>query len=197
MAFPPKRGLEAIRLLAQTEAIFLDPVYTGKAMSALLSHIRTGVFTPRRVSGLHSHRGHAVALRQSWFDPPKFVNESAPGAAAETARFADVAVVGSGISGRSDFLTYEIPASLASIVERGLVVWAPVRDRLVTAIVFGTHDDVPEFDTRMLLGGDIRLRLSELQLDSAAWIATNRRHTSAQPPRCFCLQDCPIACSSS
>ena len=99
------------------------------------------------------------------------MNESAPGAAAETARFADVAVVGSGISGRRDFLTYEIPASLASIVERGLVVWAPVRDRLVTAIVFGTHDDEPEFDTKMLLGGDIRLRLSELQLESAAWIA--------------------------
>ena len=39
---PTKEGLEAIRLLARTEAIFLDPVYSGKAMAALLSHVRAG-----------------------------------------------------------------------------------------------------------------------------------------------------------
>ena len=33
---------EAIRLVAQTEGIFLDPVYTGKAMAALIDHIRDG-----------------------------------------------------------------------------------------------------------------------------------------------------------
>lgn len=35
-------GLEAIRLLAQTEAILLDPVYSGKAMAAMLAAIRAG-----------------------------------------------------------------------------------------------------------------------------------------------------------
>ena len=39
---PTSEGLEAIRLLARTEAIFLDPVYSGKAMAALLSHVRGG-----------------------------------------------------------------------------------------------------------------------------------------------------------
>ena len=34
--------LEAIRLAARTEAIFLDPVYTGKAMSGLIGEIRKG-----------------------------------------------------------------------------------------------------------------------------------------------------------
>ena len=35
-------SLEAIHLLARTEAVFLDPVYTGKAMSALIDHVRAG-----------------------------------------------------------------------------------------------------------------------------------------------------------
>ncbi|HEY8885247.1 MAG TPA: pyridoxal-phosphate dependent enzyme, partial [Chloroflexota bacterium] len=34
--------LEAIRLLARTEGVFLDPVYTGKAMSGLIGEIRKG-----------------------------------------------------------------------------------------------------------------------------------------------------------
>ena len=35
---------EAIRLLARTDAIFLDPVYTGKSMSGLIGEIRKGRF---------------------------------------------------------------------------------------------------------------------------------------------------------
>jgi 1-aminocyclopropane-1-carboxylate deaminase/D-cysteine desulfhydrase-like pyridoxal-dependent ACC family enzyme len=34
-------GLEAIRLLARTEGILLDPVYTGKALAALMHDVRT------------------------------------------------------------------------------------------------------------------------------------------------------------
>jgi 1-aminocyclopropane-1-carboxylate deaminase/D-cysteine desulfhydrase-like pyridoxal-dependent ACC family enzyme len=37
-----KRGIEAIKLLARTEGILLDPVYSGKGMSALIDHIQTG-----------------------------------------------------------------------------------------------------------------------------------------------------------
>lgn len=39
---PTQAGLEAIRSVAQSEAILLDPVYTGKAMSALIAHIESG-----------------------------------------------------------------------------------------------------------------------------------------------------------
>ena len=39
---PTESGDEAVDLVAKTEAIFLDPVYTGKAMGALIDHIRTG-----------------------------------------------------------------------------------------------------------------------------------------------------------
>jgi 1-aminocyclopropane-1-carboxylate deaminase/D-cysteine desulfhydrase-like pyridoxal-dependent ACC family enzyme len=35
-------GLDALRLVARTEGIVLDPVYTAKAMSGLIDHIRSG-----------------------------------------------------------------------------------------------------------------------------------------------------------
>ena len=38
-------GAEAIRLVAQTEGIFLDPVYSGKAMAGLINHVRHGRLT--------------------------------------------------------------------------------------------------------------------------------------------------------
>jgi 1-aminocyclopropane-1-carboxylate deaminase/D-cysteine desulfhydrase-like pyridoxal-dependent ACC family enzyme len=34
--------LEAIRLVARTEGLLLDPVYSGKAMAALLTAVRDG-----------------------------------------------------------------------------------------------------------------------------------------------------------
>jgi 1-aminocyclopropane-1-carboxylate deaminase/D-cysteine desulfhydrase-like pyridoxal-dependent ACC family enzyme len=37
---PTKEGLDAIRLVAKTEGIFLDPIYTGKAMAAILDLIQ-------------------------------------------------------------------------------------------------------------------------------------------------------------
>ena len=39
---PTPAGLEAIRLVARSEGLLMDPVYTSKAMSALIDHIRTG-----------------------------------------------------------------------------------------------------------------------------------------------------------
>jgi L-cysteate sulfo-lyase len=64
-------GLEAIRLLARTEAVFLDPVYTGKAMAGLLAHVRSGAI-PADESVVFVHTGggpsifaHAAALAES------------------------------------------------------------------------------------------------------------------------------------
>ena len=52
---------EAILLLARTEAIFLDPVYSGKAMSALIDHVRTGQIEPSETV-VFLHTGGATAL---------------------------------------------------------------------------------------------------------------------------------------
>jgi D-cysteine desulfhydrase family pyridoxal phosphate-dependent enzyme len=54
-------GLEAIRLLARTEGIFLDPVYTGKVMAGLIDHIRTGEIGPDETV-MFLHTGGAPAL---------------------------------------------------------------------------------------------------------------------------------------
>ena len=57
---PTKACIEAIRLLAQTEAIFLDPVYTGKAMSGLIDLIRKDRFT-KKDTVLFIHTGGVAA----------------------------------------------------------------------------------------------------------------------------------------
>ncbi len=43
---PTPAGLEAIDLVARTEAILLDPVYTSKGFSALVRHVRDGDIPP-------------------------------------------------------------------------------------------------------------------------------------------------------
>lgn len=43
-AIPSSEMLEAVMLLAQTEAILADPVYTGKALAGMISLIRSGYF---------------------------------------------------------------------------------------------------------------------------------------------------------
>ena len=35
-------GREAMRMLARTEAVILDPVYSSKAMAGLIDHVRKG-----------------------------------------------------------------------------------------------------------------------------------------------------------
>ena len=58
---PTPEGLEAIRTVARTEGILIDPVYTGKAMSALFQHIRDGRLPGDRPV-LFVHTGGAPAL---------------------------------------------------------------------------------------------------------------------------------------
>jgi 1-aminocyclopropane-1-carboxylate deaminase/D-cysteine desulfhydrase-like pyridoxal-dependent ACC family enzyme len=39
---PSPEGVEAIRLVARTEGVFLDPTYTAKAMAGLIADVRAG-----------------------------------------------------------------------------------------------------------------------------------------------------------
>jgi 1-aminocyclopropane-1-carboxylate deaminase/D-cysteine desulfhydrase-like pyridoxal-dependent ACC family enzyme len=52
---------EAIALAAQTEVLFLDPTYTGKAMAALIARLRRGEFSAERTV-LFWHTGGQVNL---------------------------------------------------------------------------------------------------------------------------------------
>jgi L-cysteate sulfo-lyase len=58
---PTDASREAIDLLARTEAIFLDPTYTAKAMAGLLARVRAGEFHERQ-DVLFWHTGGQVAL---------------------------------------------------------------------------------------------------------------------------------------
>jgi D-cysteine desulfhydrase family pyridoxal phosphate-dependent enzyme len=53
-------SLEAIELLARSEALFLDPTYTAKAMAGLIARIRAGEFSGQDV--LFWHTGGQVGL---------------------------------------------------------------------------------------------------------------------------------------
>ncbi len=47
--------IEAVHMLARTEGILLDPVYTGKIMAGLIGLARKGFFKPdERVLFLHT-----------------------------------------------------------------------------------------------------------------------------------------------
>jgi D-cysteine desulfhydrase family pyridoxal phosphate-dependent enzyme len=60
-AEPTEGGIEAVRLLARSEAIFLDHVYTGKAMAALIAHVRNGQLGPDdSVVFLHTGGGPSI-----------------------------------------------------------------------------------------------------------------------------------------
>jgi D-cysteine desulfhydrase family pyridoxal phosphate-dependent enzyme len=57
---PSAASTEAIGLLARTEALFLDPVYTAKAMAGLLDYVRSGRLSHETI--LFWHTGGLPAL---------------------------------------------------------------------------------------------------------------------------------------
>ena len=58
---PSKAGQEALHLLARTEAILLDPVYSAKAMAALIADVRGGRY-PAGSSVVFIHTGGVPAI---------------------------------------------------------------------------------------------------------------------------------------
>lgn len=60
-SLPNPGMIEAVHLLARTEAVLLDPVYTGKAMAGMIDLYRRGVFA-KDETALFLHTGGAPAL---------------------------------------------------------------------------------------------------------------------------------------
>ncbi len=58
---PTQAGIEMIKLMARTEGVFLDPVYTSKAMSALYDHVKKGEVSSKDVV-IFLHTGGTPAL---------------------------------------------------------------------------------------------------------------------------------------
>ncbi len=60
-SLPTESMIEAVKLLAQTESILLDPVYSGKAMAGLIDLIRKDHFAPG-ANVMFLHTGGSPAL---------------------------------------------------------------------------------------------------------------------------------------
>jgi D-cysteine desulfhydrase len=60
-SLPTREMVEAVRLLARSEGILLDPVYSGKAMAGLIALARSGAFTGERVLFLHTGGAPSLA----------------------------------------------------------------------------------------------------------------------------------------
>jgi 1-aminocyclopropane-1-carboxylate deaminase/D-cysteine desulfhydrase-like pyridoxal-dependent ACC family enzyme len=58
---PSPEGLAALRLLAQSEGILIDPVYTSKAMAKVIADVRSGQLS-KQAPVLFVHTGGAPAL---------------------------------------------------------------------------------------------------------------------------------------
>jgi D-cysteine desulfhydrase family pyridoxal phosphate-dependent enzyme len=63
---PTRECLEAIALLARTEGILVDPCYTGKALAALIAHVRSGVLAADETV-VFLHTGGAPGMFTSEF----------------------------------------------------------------------------------------------------------------------------------
>jgi D-cysteine desulfhydrase len=74
-SLPTPEMVAAVRMLAQTEGVLLDPVYTGKAMAGLIGLVGRGAFLPHeRVLFVHtggspSLHAYAPALRDPALQP--------------------------------------------------------------------------------------------------------------------------------
>ncbi len=67
-ALPTAEAREALELVARTEGLFLDPVYTAKAMAGLIDHIRAGELDPSRpVVFLHTGGTPALFAFNDWY----------------------------------------------------------------------------------------------------------------------------------
>jgi len=60
-SLPTDSMIEAVRMLAETEAILMDPVYTGKAIAGLIDLVRKGFFDQDEKI-LFIHTGGSPAL---------------------------------------------------------------------------------------------------------------------------------------
>jgi len=64
---PTEEGLEAIRVVARTEGVLLDPTYSGKVMSGLIRLIhQQHLDSDSRIVFLHSGGGPILFARSSF-----------------------------------------------------------------------------------------------------------------------------------
>ncbi len=87
-------------------------------------------------------------------------------------RYADVAIPTSGATHGKSVYTYSIPEEFRGKVERGHLVWIPLRKRTEVGLVARVHDETPDFALRPLTAiVEPEFQLTEQQMTLAEWIA--------------------------
>jgi 1-aminocyclopropane-1-carboxylate deaminase/D-cysteine desulfhydrase-like pyridoxal-dependent ACC family enzyme len=67
---PTNESVEMVKLMARKEGIYLDPIYTGKALAAIREHIRQGQLTANdTVLFLHTGGNPALFAYKEFLDP--------------------------------------------------------------------------------------------------------------------------------
>jgi primosomal protein N' (replication factor Y) len=96
--------------------------------------------------------------------PPAPLREALP--------YAEVAINGTYGGDRRITLTYAIPARLRGRIDRGQLIWAPLKQKLVLGVIVATHEQEPDFAARPIHAPvEPEFRLSPHQLALAAWMA--------------------------
>ena len=95
-----------------------------------------------------------------------------PAPLCEALPYAEVAINGTYGGDRRITLTYEIPARLRGRIDRGQLIWAPLKQKLVLGVIVATHAQEPDFAARPIHAPvEPEFRLSPHQLTLAAWMA--------------------------
>ena len=76
-AIPSAEGNAAIRMMAENEGLFLDPVYTGKAFAGVIKLAREGKFRPRTTSSSSIPAARAACSQSTWIwtEQRKFIHQ--------------------------------------------------------------------------------------------------------------------------
>ena len=86
--------LEAVRCLARTEGLLLDPVYSGKAFAGLLCDIKNGFYHPGDKRPVCHDRWHAGLVRVSGGVSCVIDEMNSPGAGGGSAGTLDFFITG-------------------------------------------------------------------------------------------------------
>ena len=85
-------------------------------------------------------------------------------------RYAEVAVDGTMPGGDSPTLTYLVPSDCGPAVQRGALVWVPLRKKAALGVVIDVHDRTPDFDVRPIYDVAPGDGLSDDQIEFGLWL---------------------------
>ena len=85
-------------------------------------------------------------------------------------RYAEVADDGTLPGGDSPTLTYHVSPECGPVVQRGALVWVPLRKKAALGVVIDLHSRTPDFDVRPIYDVAPGDGLSDDQIEFGLWL---------------------------